>query len=175
MWQGNFGSDGKPTDISSSTLFSMFIFFMKKQIEYPWWYDDTGKSLILFGGASGITGQLFWTLLTIQVFKNFWQEKKDMPLYTVYSTTMVGFIALFGSDVCLGSGWSEAGVKSNRHISSLLTSPHPAFQSCSHWLCRGCGSSLHTVPFVSLLSPEGFPQLFPHSGQSLHLFQNMVC
>lgn len=103
-------------------------------------------------------------------------RKRKTRCYTRFTQQQWWGLSLFLEvTFAWGSGWSEAGVKSNRHISSLLTSPHPAFQSCSHWPCRGCGSSLHTAPSVSLLSPEGFPQLFLHPGQSLHLFQNMVC
>ena len=124
-----------------------------------------------------------WGLL-VNSFEHYWLfrffkisgRKRKTCRYTQFTQQKLCGLSLFLEvTFAWGSGWSEAGVKSNRHISSLLASPHPAFQSCSHWLCRGCGSSLHTVPFVSLLSPEGFPQLFPHSGQSLHLFQNMVC
>lgn len=98
-----------------------------------------------------------------------------MPVCMVYSTTILWFAAVLGSNIWVGFLMISSYAGTSSHISSLLVSPHLAFPSFHRWRCQGLVSSLHTVPFASLLSPEGFPRLSPHSGQLLHLFQNMVC
>ena len=175
MWQGKSGSDLKLPLISSCVLSCTLVFFLRKMNWAPMLVGEGTLGNLWFclkGSQKQLVGSFEYCWL-------FWFLKIDILAGKDRHATMHGnnFVVCHwsGSNTRLGLLVMKSCVESSRHISSQPLFPRPASQNFHRWRRQGLVSSPHTVPFASWLSPEEFPRLFQHSGQSLRLFQNMVC
>lgn len=109
------------------------------------------------------------------LFKIDWGRKKRHAIARDLLNNSFVVCIISGCTVWAHSSTLVPGSVSSRYISFLMAFPHPAFQNFHRWQCPGPASSLHIVPFSSLLSPEGFPQTSLHSVLLLRLFQSTGC